>query len=121
MMGSIMLAATAQPLRRIGGAGSGPYGSTLNQRASPDMPTAAASAPVPPLPGVVIAFQWFIETRMPPSTSGSPESRCAGRKAAPAMSEVIGFVAQVWLRRSWAVRLNSAVGNPRNPVEDPEK
>ncbi len=75
MTGTRMSPATAQPVRGIGGAGSGAYGSTLNERAKPDTPIAAGSAPVPPLPGVVIAFQWFTDRRRPPSPSGSAESR----------------------------------------------
>src|SRR5476651_2653798 len=75
MIGSRMLPATAQPVRGIGGAGSGAYGSTLNERTRPDTPMAAASAPVPPLPELVIAFQWLMDRRTPPSPSGSPESR----------------------------------------------
>src|SRR6476660_9811926 len=63
MIGRRMLTATAQPLRGIGGAGIGAYGSTLNWRTKPDTPMAAGSAPVPPLPGVVIAFQWFTAKR----------------------------------------------------------
>src|SRR5258708_17063756 len=53
MTGTRMSPATAQPVRGIGGAGSGAYGSTLNERAKPDTPIAAGSAPLPPLPARV--------------------------------------------------------------------